>query len=286
MHGRQLEMATTSKTTLADWLAAEPFHLSLSSSFFGMPCHAGFLQALLDAGLEPASVAGSSAGALVGTLWAAGLSVETMKSALEAAFAESADVLRVAVPWRRDGLPPEFGGVFSSAATKRVVQSILEAHPRAATHLEHCRVPAAVSVFDVGRLKTVVVREGPISDALSATMCVPGMFAPSVLADGRVALDGGVGDLSGLRALDHDARTLYHHCSVAPLSSTRAPAYRRAVAVNIAGLPFLHPLNIERRGESSYDASRQATRALLRRPRAVDNEARGRVQYLRARARL
>ena len=99
-------------------------------------------------------------------------------------------------------------------------------------------------------------------------------------------LDGGVGDLSGLRALDHDARTLYHHCSVAPLSSTRAPAYRRAVAVNIAGLPFLHPLNIERRGESSYDASRQATRALLRRPRAVDNEARGRVQYLRARARL
>ena len=56
-----------------------------------------------------------------------------------------------------------------------------------------------------------------------------------LLADGRVALDGGVGDLSGLRALDHDARTLYHHCSVAPLSSTRAPAYRRAVAVNIAG---------------------------------------------------
>ena len=202
------EMGTTSKTTLADWLAAEPFHLSLSSSFFGMPCHAGFLQALLDAGLEPASVAGSSAGALVGTLWAAGLSVETMKAALEAAFAESADVLRVAVPWRRDGLPPEFGGVFSSAATQRVVQSILDAHPRAATRLEHCRVPAAVSVFDVGRLKTVVVREGPISDALSATMCVPGMFAPSVLADGRVALDGGVGDLSGLRALDHDASSL------------------------------------------------------------------------------
>ena len=53
----------------------------------------------------------------------------------------------------------------------------------------------------------------------------------------------------------------------------RAVAYqqrehRRAVAVNIAGLPFLHPLNIERRGESSYDASRQATRALLRRPPA------------------
>lgn len=58
---------------LADWLAAEPFTLTMSSGFFGFFAHAGMLLALHERGLTPARITGSSAGALVGSLRAAGL---------------------------------------------------------------------------------------------------------------------------------------------------------------------------------------------------------------------
>ena len=55
----------SSPFTLRSWLAAGPYTLVMSSSFFGSPYHAGLLAALLEAGLPPSEVAGSSSGALV-----------------------------------------------------------------------------------------------------------------------------------------------------------------------------------------------------------------------------
>ena len=55
----------SSPYTLRSWLAAGPYTLVMSSSFFGSPYHAGLLAALLEAGLPPSEVAGSSSGALV-----------------------------------------------------------------------------------------------------------------------------------------------------------------------------------------------------------------------------
>src|SRR4051812_30729734 len=60
--------------SLAAWLAQEPFTLAMSSGYFGFFAHCGVLWALEEHGLIPARVRGSSAGALVTGLWAAGLS--------------------------------------------------------------------------------------------------------------------------------------------------------------------------------------------------------------------
>src|SRR3954467_4624198 len=65
--------------TLRDWLRADPFTLAMSSGFFGFYAHAGFLSVLEDEGLLPARVCGSSAGALVAGLWAAGLSTTQIR---------------------------------------------------------------------------------------------------------------------------------------------------------------------------------------------------------------
>jgi NTE family protein len=65
--------------TLRHWLAAEPFTLVMSSGFFSFFAHGGMLAALEEVGLPPARLAGSSAGALTGGLWAAGLSAATMR---------------------------------------------------------------------------------------------------------------------------------------------------------------------------------------------------------------
>jgi len=68
--------------TLRDWLLEAPFSLGLSSGFFGFFAHAGFLSALEEEGLQPRAAWGSSAGALVGGAWAAGLSADEFSRVL------------------------------------------------------------------------------------------------------------------------------------------------------------------------------------------------------------
>lgn len=48
--------------TLREWLGEGPFSLALSSSWLGLFCHAGVVCALVESGLAPAKVCGSSGG--------------------------------------------------------------------------------------------------------------------------------------------------------------------------------------------------------------------------------
>ena len=66
---------------LSEWLAEGPFTLAMSSGFFSFFAHTGMLGSLTTAGHVPRAVAGSSAGALVGGAWAAGLAPRRWPSA-------------------------------------------------------------------------------------------------------------------------------------------------------------------------------------------------------------
>src|SRR5512138_1576520 len=68
--------------SLRDWLAAAPFTLAMSSGFFGFFAHAGVVSVLEEEGLTPARICGSSAGALVGGLWAAGVRAARIREEL------------------------------------------------------------------------------------------------------------------------------------------------------------------------------------------------------------
>ncbi len=68
--------------TLREWLAEGPYTLVMSSGFFGFFAHAGVVSVLEEEGLPPARVCGSSAGALVGGLWAAGLPAARIREEL------------------------------------------------------------------------------------------------------------------------------------------------------------------------------------------------------------
>ena len=68
--------------TLGDWLESGEFTLVLSAGFFGFFAHCGVLRGLELAGLEPTALAGSSAGALAGGFWAAGMGAATMEREL------------------------------------------------------------------------------------------------------------------------------------------------------------------------------------------------------------
>lgn len=240
-------------TTLHQWLAAEPFALALSSGFFGFFAHTGVVTALHERGLRPTAIHGSSAGALVGGLWAAGLEPEAMTAALVD--------LRRADFWD----PAPGFGLLRGAAFRRMLEALLPV-----THIEDCPVPVRLSAFDVVGRRTVVLDRGPLAPAIAASCAFPGLFQPCFI-DGRPYLDGGILDRPGLAAADPAARTLYHHlASRSPWRRRASPALTlpdepRWMSLVVEGLPRSGPTRLDR-GRRALELARAAARRALDRP--------------------
>lgn len=236
--------------TLREWLREGPFTLGLSSGFFGFFAHAGVLSVLEEEGLLPARVVGSSAGALAGGLWAAGVPARRIREELLA--------LRREHFWDpRPGL-----GLLRGALFRARLEAILPA-----TTFESCPRPLAVSVFDLAARRTAVLRSGALAPAIHASCAAPVLFQP-VRIGGRTYLDGGVLDRHGLAGLDGGERVLHHHLtSRSPWRRRSSPALRiperpglRALA--FAGIPRLGPFRLGR-GAEAMDRAAQATREAL-----------------------
>ena len=234
--------------TLAEWLAEEPFALAMSSGFFSFYAHTGFLAALEDAGLLPARVSGSSAGALVGGAWAAGVDAPVLAAELERLE-------------RRDFWDPAFGpGILRGRLFRERIERFLPAET-----FDRCRVPAAFSVFDVWSRETRVIEMGRVGQAICASCAVPFLFQP-VRIDGRSYFDGGILDRPGLAGMPSATpRVLHHHiASRSPwrLSSVAPPSREGMLSFVIDGLPRSGPFRLEE-GRRAYRLAREATRRAL-----------------------
>ncbi len=238
--------------TLREWLTEAPFALGLSSGFFGFFAHAGAVSVLEEEGLVPSRICGSSAGALVGGLWGAGVPARRIRDELLA--------LRRQHFWDLGlGL-----GLLKGRLFRERLESILPVRT-----FEECPRPVAVSAFDVLSRRTAVLDTGTLAPALHAACAVPLLFHP-VRIDGRMYLDGGVADRHGLAALRAGERVLYHHlASRSPWRRRNSPALRiperpslRAVA--IPGLPRLGPFRLERAAEAMERAAAGLRAALGR----------------------
>jgi len=239
--------------SLGEHLAERPFALALSSGFFGFYAHAGMLLALEEAGLAPARLSGSSAGALVAGLWAAGVPARALADELLAL--ERVDFWDPA---------PGFGLLRGALFRRRVEELVSSAR------LESCRVPIAMSAFDVAARRTVVLDRGDLASAICASCAFPGLLHP-VRRGGRTLYDGGIGDRSGLAGLSAQPpgeRTLHHHLASRspwrrPGSPSLAIPIRPAtISLRIAGLPRVHPFRLAAGRAALAAAHRAAARAL------------------------
>jgi NTE family protein len=238
--------------SLREHLAEEPFTLALSSGFFGFFAHAGLVSALDEAGLVPAALTGSSAGALVAGAWASGRSGDDLATHLLR--------LRRADFWDpAPGLGLLRGGRF---------QSLLEETLLAPTFAE-CRAPLSVSVYDVAARKTVVLSAGPLASAIRASCTFPGLFQPT-WHEGRAYLDGGIADRPGLLGAP-PGRVLFHHLASrspwrkAGASSLAIPERAGLVALVLGRLPRLGPFRLED-GIHAYTLARARARRALDEP--------------------
>jgi NTE family protein len=220
--------------TLRQHLARAPFSLALSSGFFGFFAHTGVVLALHEAGLTPSRITGSSAGALVGGLYAAGLTPSALRDTLRALS-------------REDFWDPSPGlGLLRGLRFRALLEELLPVRELADT-----RIPLALSVHELNSWQTHALSEGLLSHAIHASCAVPFMFHPVRIAN-RLYVDGGVSDRPGLHGMPQGTRVLHHHLtSRSPWRRRQSPALdipRRPGLVTLAleGLPRVHPFALDR----------------------------------------
>jgi NTE family protein len=233
--------------TLREHLREGPFALAMSSGFFSFFAHTGFLTVLEDEGLLPSRVSGSSAGALVTGTWAAGLDAPDLARELEQLE-------------RRDFWDPGLGAGFLRGRLFR--ERLERLLPNAS--FERCRVPAAVSVFEVRSRRTRVLDRGDLGAAIQASCAVPLLFHP-VAIDGRSYFDGGILDRPGLAGMpEGEPRVLFHHIASKSAWRTKLDVPRRPgmVTVVLHGLPRSGPFRLEA-GRQAFRAARTAMRRAL-----------------------
>jgi NTE family protein len=204
------------------------------------------LEALSDRGIRPARIAGSSAGALVGAMYAAGL--EPAEVAAELLSVRRADFWDPGWPLTARG----FGLLAGEKLAARLARA-LPVHGFA-----ECRVPLSLGVYGLCDGRTRHLSDGALVPAVRASCAVPYLFQPVELG-GRCYWDGGFGEKTPLAPFikvgDVDAVVV----SYLPPRGAEAAPKRGALAV----LPKLSSLFADTPSDERLERDRAAV-AILR----------------------
>jgi len=153
--------------------------------------HIGVLQELMAAGIVPGVVCGTSIGALVGAIYAGGR-------------LDAFEQWVTALTWRR--VVGYFDFSFSGGILKgdRLFADLREGFLD--QNIEDLERPFAAVATDLRNGREVWLRDGPVADAVRASIALPGLFTPHA-GDGRLLVDGALVNpvpVSLCRALNAD----------------------------------------------------------------------------------
>lgn len=157
--------------------------------------HLGVLSVLEEAGIPIRGLAGSSAGALAASAYAFGHK-DPWK--VHAAILDE-EVARL----RNAGSLRTLARLFSAFRRPALVEAerVKEGLKRlfGEARLEESPIPLAIQAADLLTGEAVVLREGPVWQAVLASMAIPGLFPP-VAWEGRLLVDGDVAEKVPVRA--------------------------------------------------------------------------------------
>jgi NTE family protein len=135
--------------------------------------HLGGLKALEEHDIRVSSIAGSSSGAIIGALYAAGLDATTLYTIVKRI--NYGDFWRTGVK----------GGLISHDGLAELVSV------HAPKTFEELKIPLAVTTVDIQSGELIVLQRGPLTPAVCASNAFPGLFAPIKHLD-RYLMDGGI----------------------------------------------------------------------------------------------
>lgn len=189
--------------------------LALSGGGMAMACHVSVLRVLELLAIRPERIYGTSAGAVIGGLHAAGMGVADLEEAmldLRSAgeilgFAASHPTLRLitgAVRRRLTGSSPDQAGIYDLNRVEDYVERTMEKHIGRVPLLGELDPPFSCVAFDIGTgrqseqigesaRKVVLSSESHpdlrVSDAIGASMSIAGVLTPKKIA-GHYHMDG------------------------------------------------------------------------------------------------
>jgi NTE family protein len=137
--------------------------------------HIGVLQLLEECGLRPDVIVGTSAGALMGALFADGYSSAEIKTLFTGR--EFSEFVSLQIPKT---------GLFDSSPFRQFVKRIVRAEK-----IEDLSIPTIIMATDFDRGKAQAFTKGSIADTVTASCSVPIIFNP-VKIDGTHYVDGGL----------------------------------------------------------------------------------------------
>lgn len=138
--------------------------------------HLGVIEALAAHGVTPHLVAGCSIGALVGASYAHG-KAEALADWVSGLLWQ--DVIRLF------DLDLQSGILKGEKVMRLFEERFVDAR------FDELRIPFGCVATDLARGQEIWLREGPVTDAVRASIALPGLFAP-VRRDGRWLADGGL----------------------------------------------------------------------------------------------
>lgn len=235
--------------------------LALSGGGARGAAHAGVLKVLEELHVPVDAISGTSVGAVVGGLYAAGVPAARIEEVLRKIDWNDALEDRPAyrdLVWRRkeeaarylldfevglhEGrfrLPPGFRAGQKLAFVLRAL--LIDA---ASDEFSELTMPLKIAATDVETGELVVLDHGDLADAILASISIPGVFAP-VEIDGRLLVDGGVADNL-------------------PVDLARAAGADVVIAVDVG-----MPLDDRRRLDSLFSVLNQTTTFLTRKNTAA-----------------
>ncbi len=135
----------------------------------------GVLKALEEANIRPSAISGTSTGAILGALYAAGHRADKLF--------DIASGVDYSTFLKRGGK----GGLIGHAGIEAVLR------PHLPERFEALEIPLAVTSVDIQSAELLIFRQGPLLSAICASNAFPGLFEP-VRFEGRYLMDGGILD--------------------------------------------------------------------------------------------
>ncbi|MCC5868643.1 MAG: patatin-like phospholipase family protein [Gammaproteobacteria bacterium] len=209
--GGTLEAATLAEVPDSSAVATTGPRLGLVLAGGGArgAAHIGVLKVLEEMGLRPDVIAGTSMGAIVGGLYATGMTAADLEQIIDGmdwdrAFSDDPDrpgrtmrrktldrdlLVKRRLGFNRGGLQVPIG-VLQGQQLDQVLKRILRDHITV-TDFDRLQIPFRAVATDLATGEPVILGSGSLVEAIRASMSVPGVFTP-VVRDERMLVDGGV----------------------------------------------------------------------------------------------
>ena len=145
--------------------------------------HIPVLAALDELGLQPASISGTSMGAVIAACYGAGMSAADIED-------HTKEIIRTRFTYTWQFIARDWQGLLTGSISPEAVIDVITPAvlPR---YLSEMTIPVTILATDFHQREAVVFREEEVRRSLAASIAIPGVFKP-MKWNNRVLVDGGI----------------------------------------------------------------------------------------------